>query len=200
MAETLNLSPGDAVLDLVILSALILVAGAVSGATNFFLTVRSGWSLDTTVWREILIGVIAAITFPLLLSVLSSALISSTRLAMLDYLRLFSLTVCFVFMVRRLWGGLWADPQSRGRSSEFLSLLELEILRSIERKAPLNDELPELPPDLTVTSQKVAMRIRDLLNRGLLGMRNNDQYSSVLFVTATGWSATNKTLNYGADQ
>ncbi len=194
MTETLNISQWNDVAYVGLFAALIVVAGMVSGVASFYLNARSGWRLDTTVLREIMIGLISAITFPLILSLLSSSLISTSRLSQLDYLRLFCLAVCYTLMVRRLFWDLLTNSQASLHNDGVLSLFDLEILRSVERTAPLHDVLPDLPGDLGAAPQKVALRIRDLLNKGLLGLRVNGDNKSELFVTASGWSGINRTL------
>ena len=194
MTETLNISQWNDVAYVGLFAALIVVAGMVAGVASFYLNARSGWWLDTTILREIMMGLISAITFPLTLSLLSSSLISTSRLSQLDYLRLFCLAVCYTLMVRRLFWDLLTNSQAGLHNDGVLSLFDLEILRSVERTAPLHDVLPDLPGDLGAAPQKVALRIRDLLNKGLLGLRVNGDNKSELFVTASGWSGINRTL------
>lgn len=195
MTETLNIGQLNDVASIAVFAALIVIAGMVSGVASFCLNARSGWWLDTSVLHEIMMGVISAFTFPLMLNLMSSSLISTSRLSQLDYLRLFCLAFFYALMVRQLfWNLLTHSAQSSMRHDGILSLLDLEILRSVERKAPLHNALPELPVDLGVTEQKVALRIRDLLNKGLLGLRPNNHDKSELFVTASGWSWINRTL------
>ena len=198
ITETLNLAPLNDIGYLGLITALILSAGIVSGIASFYLTVKSGWWLDTPLWREIIQGLISALTFPLLLHMLSSTLISSPRLDFVDYLRLFGLAVCYCLIVRQLIARLLTGTKLTPRTIG-LSLIEIEILRSVDRNPIRYGELPELPPDLGASPEKVAMRIRDLLDSGLLCMRTNDQKTTECFVTASGWSSINRALNYGAE-
>ena len=136
---------------------------------------------------------------PLFLSVLSSSLINSPKLVVVDYLRLFAVVVGYSMAIRRLFSRGAGRPEAWERGPGPISLIEVEIMRSVERQPLLYNTLPQLSPDLQVPAGKVAERVRGLLEKGLLGMRTNEHKQSELFVTGVGWSAINKALQHSDD-
>ena len=198
MSETLDIGSFNDLFYLGLMTGLLLLAGLLSGVANFCIVASFHDTPGRSLPRELLIGVVAAITVPLFLTVLSSSLMGSTKLVLVDYLRLFALTVVYGLVVRRLFARGGAGTQVEPRSSDQLSLIDVDILRSIEDQAPAHDALPKLPSDLVISDSKLAERVRRLRESGHLGVRVSEDGQSEQFVTSVGWAAINRMVQHGS--
>ena len=198
ISSTLSLADVNELEYLAVFSALVVLGGLLAGLANFFISDR-GRRPTSGLMRELLIGVVCAITIPLFLTLLSSSLMSSPKLALLDFLRLFSVVVGYTMIIRRLFSGSTEKPSGEHRAPSLLSFIEVEILRSVEANPVAHNALPQLAPDLRISSSKVGERVRWLMQSGFLGIRADQSNQGEMFVTAAGWTALNKTLQHGVE-
>ena len=71
----------------------------------------------------------------------------------------------------------------------------VEILRAVERSSLVEGSLPELPEDLRASPSVLALKMRALMDGGLIGVRQGDASRHEIFLTAAGWSRLNAALS-----
>jgi len=133
--------------------------------------------------RELLIGIICSLATPLILSLLSSNLMSSPKMAALDYLRFFAVVVVFTILLRKLLAPVRLRATTAGNSpplEQGLNFVDVEILRSVERHPVPDGSLPQLPDDLKLPPGGLVGRVKALIDRGLLAtLRVRRQYDEL---------------------
>jgi DNA-binding HxlR family transcriptional regulator len=82
-----------------------------------------------------------------------------------------------------------------GSGQRRLTLLDVEILRAVERSSLVEGSLPELPEDLRASPSVLALKMRALMDGGLIGVRQGDASRHEIFLTAAGWSRLNAALS-----
>ena len=203
ITDTLNLRDLNEVGYLALVSALVLLGGLLGGLANFYVldrNERGGSAENAGLVRELLIGIICSLATPLILSLLSSNLMSSPKMAALDYLRFFAVVVVFTILLRKLLApvrlragaGVTPAPGEQG-----LNFVDVEILRSVERHPVPDGSLPQLPDDLKLPPGGLVGRVKALIDRGLLATRVNDKMQNEMYVTREGWNALNRSLRQG---
>lgn len=88
---------------LLIVLSILVVSGLLGGIANYFLRDRELVPLSKDVLRYPLLGLVAALTVPLVLSMLSSNLIDAGRTNTGDYLVLVGFSLLYVVLSRRLF-------------------------------------------------------------------------------------------------
>ncbi len=203
ITDTLNLRDLNEVGYLALVSALVLLGGLLGGLANFYVLDRNERNVNAEhsgLIRELLIGIICSLATPLILSLLSSNLMSSPKMAALDYLRFFAVVVVFTILLRKLLAPVRLRTASVGTgpaSEQGLNFVDVEILRSVERHPVPDGSLPQLPDDLKLPPGGLVGRVKALIDRGLLATRVNDKMQNEMYVTREGWNALNRSLRQG---
>jgi hypothetical protein len=203
ITDTLNLRDLNEVGYLALVSALVLLGGLLGGLANFYVldrNERGGNAEHSGLVRELLIGIICALATPLILSLLSSNLMSSPKMAALDYLRFFAVVVVFTILLRKLLAPVRLRPAAAANApsaEQGLNFVDVEILRSVERHPIPDGSLPQLPDDLKLPPGGLVGRVKALIDRGLLATRVNDKMQNEMYVTREGWNALNRSLRQG---
>jgi hypothetical protein len=203
ITDTLNLRDLNEVGYLALVSALVLLGGLLGGLANFYVLDRNERNVNAEhsgLIRELLIGIICSLATPLILSLLSSNLMSSPKMAALDYLRFFAVVVVFTILLRKLLAPVRLRTASAGSSpasEQGLNFVDVEILRSVERHPVPDGSLPQLPDDLKLPPGGLVGRVKALIDRGLLATRVNDKMQNEMYVTREGWNALNRSLRQG---
>ena len=203
ITDTLNLRDLNEVGYLALVSALVLLGGLLGGLANFYVLDRNERNVSAEhsgLVRELLIGIICSLATPLILSLLSSNLMSSPKMAALDYLRFFAVVVVFTILLRKLLAPVRLRIASAGSSpasEQGLNFVDVEILRSVERHPVPEGSLPQLPDDLKLPPGGLVGRVKALIDRGLLATRVNDKMQNEMYVTREGWNALNRSLRQG---
>jgi len=203
ITDTLNLRDLNEVGYLALVSALVLLGGLLGGLANFYVLDRNERNVNAEhsgLVRELLIGIICSLATPLILSLLSSNLMSSPKMAALDYLRFFAVVVVFTILLRKLLAPVRlraASASNRPTSEQGLNFVDVEILRSVERHPVPDGSLPQLPDDLKLPPGGLVGRVKALIDRGLLATRVNDKMQNEMYVTREGWNALNRSLRQG---
>ena len=203
ITDTLNLRDLNEVGYLALVSALVLLGGLLGGLANFYVLDRNERNVNAEhsgLVRELLIGIICSLATPLILSLLSSNLMSSPKMAALDYLRFFAVVVVFTILLRKLLAPVRLRATTAGNSpplEQGLNFVDVEILRSVERHPVPDGSLPQLPDDLKLPPGGLVGRVKALIDRGLLATRVNDKMQNEMYVTREGWNALNRSLRQG---
>ena len=203
ITDTLNLRDLNEVGYLALVSALVLLGGLLGGLANFYVLDRNERNVNAEhsgLVRELLIGIICSLATPLILSLLSSNLMSSPKMAALDYLRFFAVVVVFTILLRKLLAPVRLRATTAGNSptsEQGLNFVDVEILRSVERHPVPDGNLPQLPDDLKLPPGGLVGRVKALIDRGLLATRVNDKMQNEMYVTREGWNALNRSLRQG---
>jgi hypothetical protein len=203
ITDTLNLRDLNEVGYLALVSALVLLGGLLGGLANFYVLDRNERNThpeQSGLVRELLIGIICSLATPLILSLLSSNLMSSPKMAALDYLRFFAVVVVFTILLRKLLAPVRLRAPVAGSSpasEQGLNFVDVEILRSVERHPVPDGSLPQLPDDLKLPPGGLVGRVKALIDRGLLATRVNDKMQNEMYVTREGWNALNRSLRQG---
>lgn len=198
LSESLSVREFGDVTYLALAGGLMVSGGMLGGATNFYLSERRQVN-PTTLGRELLIGIICAITVPLFLDLLSSPLLTARKTAALEHLSLFAVVVVYTIAMRRLFFIEVRQAVQKEVIESGLSFLDIEILRGLERRPIAPGGVPDLPPDLRVSQTRIASRLQMMMDRGLVAARLDEQNRSELYVTAEGWASLNRTLQSAAE-
>jgi len=198
-SQTLEITDVNELTSFWITFLILLVGGALGGFANYWGTGPLQPGAPRRLSRELLIGIIAAITVPSFLSLLSSGLLSASRLSAVDALKIFAVSIVYTVAMRQLFAGIYLTAALERTKKPVLSLLEMEILRGVEYQRVAADQLPSLPTDLRVSPGLLGNRIKSLQDRGLVDHRQDAEGGPYWFVTKAGWEALNEILRKAAE-
>jgi hypothetical protein len=198
-SQTLEMTEVSELAVFLITCLVLLAGGLLGGLANYWVAGPLQPGAQRQLGRELLIGVIAAISVPSMLSLLSSSLLNSTRFSSYDSLRVFALTVVFTMAMRQLFSGIFATAELGRSQQPTLGLLEVEILRTIEYQRVAAEQLPILPNDLRVSHGLLGNRLNALKERGLVDHRVDEEGGRYWAVTKSGWAALNEILRRAAE-
>ncbi len=198
-SQTLEITEVSELAVFSITCVVLLVGGLLGGLANYWVAGPLQPGAPRRLGRELLIGVIAAISVPSMLSLLSSGLLNSTRFSSYDSLRIFAVTVVFTMAMRQLFSGIYATAELGRGQQTTLGLLDVEILRTIEYQRIAIDQLPILPTDLRVSQVLLGNRINALKEQGLVDHRIDEEGGRYWGVTKRGWEALNEILRKAAE-
>ena len=198
-SQTLEIADVNELTSFWITFLILLVGGALGGFANYWVTGPLQMGAPRRITRELLIGIIAAITVPSFLSLLSSGLLNASRFSAFDALRIFAVSIVYTVAMRQLFAGIYMTAALERTKKPVLSLLEVEILRGIEYQRIAADQLPSLPVDLRVSPGLLGNRLKSLRDRGLIDHRQDAEGGPYWSVTKAGWEALNEILRKAAE-
>ncbi|NBR29482.1 MAG: hypothetical protein EBT83_13885 [Betaproteobacteria bacterium] len=199
LSQTLEMTEVSELAVFSITCLVLLIGGLLGGLANYWVAGPLQPGAQRRLGRELLIGVIAAISVPSMLSLLSSGLLNSTRFSSYDSLRIFAVTVVFTMVMRQLFSGIFATAELARGQQPVIGLLDVEILRTIEYQRVAADQLPILPTDLRVSQGLLGNRLNALKERGLVDHRADEDGGRYWAVTKSGWEALNEILRRAAE-
>lgn len=199
LSQTLEMTEVSELAVFLITCMVLLAGGLLGGLANYWVAGPLQPGEPRRPGRELLIGIIAAISVPSMLSLLSSGLLNSTRFSSYDSLRIFAVTVVFTMAMRQLFSGIFATAELARGKQPTLGLLDVEILRTIEYQRIAADQLPILPTDLRVSQVLLGNRVNALKERGLVDHRIDEEGGRYWAVTKPGWEALNDILRKAAE-
>jgi DNA-binding MarR family transcriptional regulator len=91
---------------LILVLGIMLATGILGGVANSFLNEREGTSAPRSVWRHVVLGVVAALTVPLFLNMISSHMIEATRLRSSELFVFAGFCLLYVVVSRRFFENL----------------------------------------------------------------------------------------------
>jgi hypothetical protein len=197
IAETLSRPGGDEILRMVGIFLALVLAGLLAGYAEFLSASRTHPRPAPAAAIQLLVAsVVCSLTCPLFLAVVSSNILSDGGPIAQGVLRIFCVALGYTLILRKLLARtpLWNEAVRSGSSERRLTLLDVEILRAVERSPLFEGSLPELPEDLRASPSVLALKMRALMDSGLVGVRPTDASRQELFVTAAGWSRLNAAL------
>ena len=196
---------------LLVILAIIVATGILGGLANSFLADRpAGAPLERH--KHALLGVVAALTVPLFLNMISSNLLESARTKTLDLFVFSGFSVIYVVATRRLVenvtqrlltqleqvrGDVGELRERAGRGAENaaggaendagnLSYQDVEILRAICAENFVYGNLAGLTEKTGLTREQVSARLAALKAQGLIEARINDKSVLHWYVSSRG--------------
>lgn len=108
LQETVQMTAGGILLDnyMLLLFGIMLFAGLLGGIANYFLSARSGVFSGKGLFKYAVLGVVAALTVPLFLNMISSDLLAVARSRPIDLFVFGGFCLLFVLFSRRAVEGV----------------------------------------------------------------------------------------------
>lgn len=165
-AYSVSLTSGGFDAHLLIILAILLGTGLLGGLANVFLADRVG-PPDRTDWQKYpLMGVIAALTAPLFLNMLSSTLLESARTKPADFFVFAGFCLLYVLASRRWCESLVQRFLTQMRTAREAEAQTLEAVRSAQPEAPAE------PPEVVVAVSRDALSYSDFEILRILAEQN----------------------------
>jgi hypothetical protein len=197
ISDALSRPTGDEAARILAIAITLVLAGLLAGGAELLAAARNQKNRPHAETMHTLVSAtVCSLTCPLFLTVVSSNLLNDGSPLADALLRLFCVTLGYTLILRRLL--LWSPRPdvARGRSRERrLTLLDVEILRAVERSSLREGSLPEIPEDLRVSPSVLTLKMRALMDGGLIGVRQTESSRQEIFLTAAGWSRLNAALS-----
>lgn len=194
MSQAINMGDGNELLTFLMVVGLLLVGGLVGGLSNYYLQSSFVASKKLGLGKELLIGLISATVLPCVLSLVSSNLLNTRYMSYLDMLRLLATTLLFTMAVPQIFRGIYFSASRPDPENLPLALVEVEILRAIERQEVAAADVPSLPHDIRLSPALLTARLDFLHGRGFVEIRVGSGNTDIWAVTKSGWQALNETL------
>jgi len=211
-----QVTPPSGALDthMLIIFAIMVLAGALGGIANFFLSDRQG-EMGPRDWIKYpILGIVAALTVPLFLNMISSTLLEGARTKPLDFYVFSGFCLIYVVGSRRLFENVAirllaqveqvkremnrlkeqereetpeaSKPEAPAEPRETLSYNDIEILRALSEESFVYGDLASLCDKTGLARDLVSQRLTALRNLGLIETRINDKNVLHWFVPARG--------------
>lgn len=214
LQSTLQVAPATGLADpyLLVVLLIIVATGILGGLANSFLAERPQRAAPERS-KYVLLGVVAALTVPLFLNMISSNLLESARTRTLDLFVFAGFSVIYVVATRRLVENVsqrllnqielvrsdvgqlrvrteQVPPPGGAEGAESdaanLSYQDVEILRALSEESFIYGNLAGLTEKTGQTRELVSSRLAALKNQGFIEARINDKSVLHWYVSTRG--------------
>lgn len=159
LQPALQVSVPNGALDfhMLLILGIMVLAGLLGGAANYFLADRHG-DIQRQGWQKYLVlGVVAALTVPLFLNMISSTLLEGARTKPVEFYTFAGFCLIYVIASRRLMENVAQRLQGQFDlvKRELGQIKEQQMAEQITSSAPVAEKVPEVPSDLRAEPKEV---------------------------------------------